>query len=456
MENKLIAALGTAQGTGGIAIIRLSGSGSWELIKKIFLPKTEMDWENLKGYTLRYGKIQYKGRLYDEVLVALMKAGGSYTGEEMAEIHCHGGSVSGRRILELLFSLGAALAEAGEFTKRAFLNGRLDLSQAEAVIETIEAGSERDIELSLRRLEGNKGKEFLSIRQELLALIAEAEAVIDFPEDGLDDAITQKIAEKSRSIIDKLDMAIKRAEEGRIYKEGLKTVILGRTNVGKSSLLNALLREERASVTDIPGTTRDTIEEKISLRGIPLIIVDTAGIRETADPVEKMGVNRSREALDNCDLVLAVFDAGQGFTSDDKEILEHLKGKKAVALLNKCDIRDTAPELEAAVAPLPYIYISAKEGLNLESLGEIIEKMFLSGAIKENDSGWVGNIRHKEIFLRSKHHLKEVLAAIEAGAPLDFQVIDLRSALEVMGEISGETISSEIIDRIFSDFCIGK
>lgn len=455
MEDRIICALGTAPGVGGIAIIRLSGAGTWEVIKKIFKSRKDMDWDNASGYTLRYGNIEYENKLYDEVLVALMRAGASYTGEEMSEIQCHGGTVSARRIMELLFSLGCSLAEPGEFTKRGFLNGRLDLSQAEAVIETIEAGGERDLDFSLQRLKGDKGRDFLAVRDELLSLIAQAEAVIDFPEDGLDDELTQVVSTKAGEIIEKLDLEIKKAEEGRIYKEGLKTVILGRTNVGKSSLLNALLREERAIVTDIPGTTRDTIEEKILLNGVPLVMVDTAGIRDTADPVERIGVNRSREALDNCDLVLAVFDAGQGFTLEDKEILEYTKGKKAIALLNKCDVTEDSRELEKAVAPLEYLYISAKEGINLDKLGGLIEAMFFSGAISQGN-GWVGNLRHREVFLRAKHHLTEVINAAEAGIPLDFQVIDLRSALEAMGEISGETITNQIIDRIFSDFCIGK
>lgn len=456
MENKLITALGTAQGTGGIAVIRLSGPGAWAVIKKIFQPKTAVDWDNVTGFNLRYGVIAYQGRLYDEVLVALMKPGASYTREEMAEIQCHGGSVAARRVIELILSLGGALAAPGEFTKRAFLNGRLDLSQAEAVMETIQAAGERDLDFSLKRLSGAGSQEFLAIRQELLSLVAEAEAVIDFPEDGLDEEIAGKIGAKAGEIIQKLTVEIKKCEEGRIYREGLRTVILGRTNVGKSSLLNALLREERAIVTDIPGTTRDTIEERAVLNSVPLNIVDTAGIRETLDPVEKIGVNRSREALKNCDLVLVVLDAAEGFTPEDGELLKAVAGKKALVLLNKCDIAAASPDLEKAVAPWPYLYISAKEGWNLSEVGQIIEEMFFSGVISQSDDPWVGNLRHKEAFLRAKYHLEEVIKAGENQVPLDFQVIDLRSALEALGEINGASISTEIIDRIFADFCIGK
>ncbi len=456
MENKLITALATPQGVGGIGIIRLSGEGAWDLVKKIFCPKKEMSWDAIKGFNLHYGTIEYDGILYDEVLVAFMKPGSSYTREEMSEIQCHGGFVAAGRIIELIISLGGSLASPGEFTKRAFLNGRLDLSQAEAVIETIEASGERDLDFSLRRLTGKKGADFLAIRRELVDLIARAEAAIDFPEDEIDEEIVTEITAAAKRIVVKLSEEIRKAEEGQIYRQGIKTVILGRANVGKSSLLNALLREERAIVTDIPGTTRDTIEERVILKGIPLTIVDTAGIRDTQDPIEKIGVDRSREAVDNCDLLLAVFDAAEGLTLEDQEILAYARRKKAIVLLNKCDIAAANEKLEEASSPLPYLYISAKEGLNLEALGDLVEKMFLSGAVSQSNDGWVGNLRHKEIFIRAESHLKAVIEAGERGVPLDFQVIDLRGALEAMGEINGENISSEIINRIFADFCIGK
>ncbi|MEG1822333.1 MAG: tRNA uridine-5-carboxymethylaminomethyl(34) synthesis GTPase MnmE [Clostridiales bacterium] len=456
MEQPLITALATAQGVGGIAIVRLSGAGAWNAVKKIFKPKAQLDWEKVSGFSLHYGLIEWENKIYDEVLLALMKKEASYTREEMAEIQCHGGFIAARRIIELLLNLGAQLAAPGEFTKRAFLNGRLDLSQAEAVIETIEARGEKDLEFSLRRLEGEKGKNYLLIRNDLLNLVAQTEAVIDFPEDGLDEEVSKNIETQVRSMLVKLDKEIKKAEEGSIYREGIKTVILGRTNVGKSSLMNALLQEERAIVTDIPGTTRDTIEEKVILAGVPLSIIDTAGIRETQDPVEKIGVNRSRDALKNCDLVLVVLDSAQGFTPEDKELLTAVEDKKAIVLLNKCDIATEDENLEKALGSLPYLYISAKEGNNLENLGKLIEKMFLTGAINESDDKWVGNLRHKESFIAARYHLNEVLHGIAAKVPLDFQVIDLRSALDALGEISGESISTEIINRIFSDFCIGK
>ena len=457
MDHPLIAALATAEGRGGIAIIRLSGDGAWSVIEQIFQPRQPFDWSTVAGYSLHYVYITYEGAIYDEVLVALMKEHASYTREQMAEIQCHGGFISARRILELLMSLGVAMAGPGEFTKRAFLSGRLDLSQAEAVIETIEAQGDRDLDFSLRRLEGKKGQRFLALRESLLSIIAETEAVIDFPEDGLDDSIAETIGKRIGPMIEALDREIKKAEEGRVYKEGLSTVILGRTNVGKSSLLNALLSEERAIVTDIPGTTRDTIEETAIISGVPLKIVDTAGIRETLDPVEKIGVDRSREAIHNADLVLFVLDGTEPFSAEDGEILQAIDGKKTIVLLNKCDLpSDYSDSLREAVAPLPVLEISAKEERNLKALGDAIRHMFLEGEIAAESGEWVGNLRHKEVFLRAKHHLEEVLKAQEMALPLDFQVIDLRAALEALGEISGESISTEIIDRIFSDFCIGK
>lgn len=457
MDDPLIAALATAEGRGGIAIVRLSGGHAWEIAQKIFRPHRPFDWDTVAGFSLHYGHIEYENKIYDEVLLALMKEHASYTREEMAEIQCHGGFVAARRILELLMSLGVAMAGPGEFTKRAFLSGRLDLSQAEAVMETIEAQGERDLDYSLRRLKGQKRERFLALRDDLLSLIAETEAVIDFPEDGLDDTVAETIRHRISVMMEALDREIKKAEEGQIYKEGIHTVILGRTNVGKSSLLNALLAEDRAIVTDIPGTTRDTIEETAVVNGVPLKIVDTAGIRDTSDPVEKIGVDRSIEAVKKADLVLFMLDSTKPFTEEDRQILDTIGNKKAIVLLNKCDLDSEYKEsLRATVAPLPLLEISAREQQNLDALGDTIRDMFLQGAIAADHGEWVGNLRHKEIFLRAKHHLNEVLKAQDMSMPLDFQVIDLRSALEALGEISGESISAEIIDRIFSDFCIGK
>ena len=457
MDFPLICAAATPEGVGGIAILRLSGEGSWELARKIFQPHTPFDWDEAKGYQLHYGHIVFDGKTYDEVLLALMKKERSYTREDMAEIQCHGGFLAAKRILELLIALGAKLALPGEFTKRAFFNGRIDLSQAEAVIETIRAIDEKDLDFSLTRLKGDRGRGFLKIRDDLVALIAETEAVIDFPEDGLDDTVAATIRKRVPAMIEAIDAEIAKADEGRVYRHGIVTASAGRTNVGKSSLMNALLREERAIVTEIPGTTRDVIEDTVILRGIPLRLMDTAGIRETDDPVEKIGVTKSREALSRAELILFVTDRGDGFDGEEREILAGCAGKKVIVVCNKEDVVEYDREAAAAAfAPHRAVFLSAKEGSHLEDLGDGIRELFLTGAITADSGEWVGNLRHKEAFLRAKEHLLEVVKGQELAMPLDFQVIDLRGALEALGEINGESISMEILDRVFSEFCIGK
>lgn len=457
MDFPLIAAIATPEGTGGIAIIRVSGEGSWALIEKIFQAKKPFSLKTAAGFRLHYGHIVDGGKVYDEVLLALMKENQSYTREEMAEIQCHGGFLAARRILELLLVHGAQLAQPGEFTKRAFFNGRIDLSQAEAVIETIRAMDEKDLDFSLTRLKGDKGRSFLKIRDDLVALIAETEAVIDFPEDGLDDTVANTIHQRVFALIEAMEREIRKAEEGKIYRQGIATAILGKTNVGKSSLMNALLSEERAIVTDIPGTTRDVIEDTVLLKGIPLKIRDTAGIRETEDPIEKIGVDKTREAMEKADLILFVTDQDDGFDAEEREIMAAFGSKKVIVVCNKSDlILYDEDKMKRAAAPYPVVFLSAKEKQNLETLGETIHALFMAGEITQNSDEWVGNLRHKEAFLRAKSHLKEVLRSQELQMPLDFQVIDLRAALETLGEIDGVTVSMEILDRIFSEFCIGK
>lgn len=457
MEQPLIAAIATPAGTGGIAIIRLSGGGAWALVRKLFQPKQALDWQTVPGFSLHYGHIVADNTVYDEVLLALMKERASYTREEMAEIQCHGGTLVARRILKLLLTEGATLASPGEFTKRAFLAGRLDLAQAEAVRETVQAQSLRDLDFSLSRLTGEQGAALGDVRQRLLHLIAKAEAVIDFPEDDLDEVSIGEIAAAAQEILALVEREIAKAEQGRLYREGLRTAIVGRTNVGKSSLLNALLQEERAIVTDLPGTTRDTIEEAVLLHDVPLRLIDTAGIRETADPVESLGVDRSRRAANDSDLVLFVFDGHAGLTAADSAILATLADKKVIALANKMDLglaEDIA--MQAKHLPQPLLPISAKESRGFAELAAAIEALFLAGGLVIGEGEWVGNLRHQESFLRAQAALKSVLRAVEEQLPLDFLVIDLYTALTAFGEISGENFTEEILDRIFSEFCIGK
>lgn len=457
MDFPLICAIATPEGVGGISILRLSGMGSWELAKEIFRPHTPFNWDEAKGFSLHYGHIVYEEKEYDEVLLGLMKRDRSYTKEDMAEIQCHGGYLAAKRILELLIALGASLAQPGEFTKRAFLNGRIDLSQAEAVIETIHAMDERDLDFSLTRLKGDQGRSFLKIRDDLVALIAEAEAVIDFPEDGLEDTVAETIRRRVEQMIAAVDREIAKADEGKVYRQGIATALAGKTNVGKSSLMNALLKEERAIVTEIPGTTRDVIEDTVILKGIPLRLMDTAGIRETEDPVEKIGVDKSRASLKKADLILFVTDKNGDFDDEEKAIFAACGEKKVIVVCNKEDAVTYDKEaMQRAASPHPVVFLSAKESRNLDVLGEEVQKLFVTGAIAPDNREWVGNLRHKESFIRAKNHLLEVLKAQEMMMPLDFQVIDLRGALEAFGEINGENISMEVLDRIFSEFCIGK
>ena len=457
MDYPLICAISTPEGIGGIAIVRLSGEGSWALAKKVFRPHTPFSWDEAQGYHLHYGHVIFRDKIYDEVLMALMRKDHSYTKEEMVEFQCHGGRLAAHRIMELLLALGAKLALPGEFTKRAFFNGRIDLSQAEAVIETIHAIDEKDLDFSLTRLKGDKGRNFLRIRDDLIALIAETEAVIDFPEDGLDDTVADTIRRRVLKMVEEIDREIAKAEEGKVYRHGIATVIVGKTNVGKSSLMNALLREDRAIVTEIPGTTRDVIEDTVILEGIPIRLMDTAGIRRTDDPVEKIGVDRSRESLQRAELILFVTDKDGEFDEEEKDILSACVGKKVIVIFNKEDEIDYRHEQRREdITPHKGVFLSAKKGTHLEDRGHAVRELFLSGVIAENDNEWVGNLRHKESFMLAKNHLLEVLKAQEMGMPLDFQVIDLRGAAEALGEIGGETISMEILDRIFSDFCIGK
>lgn len=458
MESPIIAAIATPAGAGGIAIVRLSGEGTWSFIETLFRPHHPFDWERATGFSMHYGEIVFEDTVYDEVLLALMKRNASYTREEMAEIHCHGGILVARRILSLLIERGATMAERGEFTKRAFLSGRLTLAQAEAVRETIGAQSTRDLDFSLRRLEDKQNHSFLDVREQLLHLIATAEAAIDFPEDDLDDVTSNQIIRAAEEILALVKREIAKAERGKLYREGLRTAILGRTNVGKSSLLNAMLQEERAIVTAIPGTTRDTIEESIVLGDIPLHLIDTAGIRDTTDPVESVGVDRSRRVASDCDLVLFVFDGHEGLLSEDVDILRGIGDKHIIAIANKADL-PSAENLESYasyVAPHPLVALSAKEGTGLDALRASIEDMFFEGNLVIGDHEWVGNMRHRESFLRAQTALESVLTAAKRGMPLDFQVIDLYAAVKAFGEIGGEDFTEEILDRIFSEFCIGK
>lgn len=455
-----IAAISTAVGEAGIGIVRMSGPRSLEIANKVFRAKNGKALDEDKNRKMVYGHIvDSEGGLVDEVLIAYMKGPYTYTREDIVEVYCHGGIISVRKVLDLILGSGARLAEAGEFTKRAFLNGRLDLSQAEAVMDLINAKTEKSYDASLDQLEGSLSKKVRELREEILNILARVEASIDYPgEDSVEDVAYQEIIERGGRIRSEIDKLIKSSQRGTILRDGLRTVILGKPNVGKSSLLNAILRENRAIVTDVPGTTRDVIEEFISIDGIPLKIVDTAGIRETEDLVEKIGVDKARAMVNSADLVIAVFDSSQSLNEEDREIVQLIKDKKAIVIVNKVDLDRRFEEdyLLAELGDKLIIESSMVKELGLEELEEAIKEMFYSGNLELDSDIVVTNIRHRTQLEKARANIDEVIQAAEMNIPIDCVEVDLKSCWENLGEISGDTIGEDILDKIFSEFCLGK
>lgn len=460
MLNDTIAAISTSLGEGGIGIVRISGDQALKIISRIFKPKYKKDITKAAGFTMHLGQIYGdREKLIDEVLVSLMRKPKSFTGEDVVEINCHGGLIPLKLTLEAVLKAGARLAEPGEFSKKAFLNGRIDLSQAEAIIDVIRAKNETGLSSAVNQLNGKLSEIISKIRQEILGLLAGVEAAIDFPEEDLDDITQKEIITTVKSLSEEIDILISTFEQGKFIREGINTAIIGRTNVGKSSLLNALLKENRAIVTDIPGTTRDTIEEYVNIGGFSLKIIDTAGIRETQDFVEKMGVERSKEIIKKADLVLLVLDISDGMTKEDQEILSYLKNKRAIVLVNKIDLEINAKdkdEIERWIQEIPIAYISAKNEIGIDKLEELIVSAVLQGKIHSSNDLFITNVRHKEVLTKTLQHLFEVLRGAEEEMTLDFLSIDLRAAWEALGEMTGDTTGEDLLDRIFSDFCIGK
>lgn len=454
-----IVAISTPPGEGGIGIVRMSGDNSIDIVKKIFKLANGKKIEDIEDRHFYYGKIENdSGELLDEVLMVCMRGPKSYTREDIVEIHCHGGIIPIRKILELTISQGARLAEPGEFTKRAFLNGRLDLVQAEAVADLIRAKSDEAARSSLRQMQGSLSQEFRDIRERLLNLIARIEVTIDYPEEDIEDIVREELVTTLNEILLDMKKLIESANTGKLIRQGIKTVIVGKPNVGKSSLLNALVRENRAIVTHIPGTTRDIIEEYITIKGIQVNIIDTAGIRETEDEVEKIGVERTKKSIEEADLVIAMFDASIPFEREDEEILNRVKGKKVLNIVNKTDlpilfdiekIRDIAPNSDI-------IEISLLEDEGIEDIEEYIYDMVYSGKVTASDQAIVTNIRHESLLKSSYNHLLEAKEALDDGVPLDLISIDIRSSLNDIGVITGEFVTDDIVDRIFSEFCVGK
>ena len=453
-----IVSISTAPGIGGIGIIRMSGEKSFEILDKIFKPKTSQKIEDIKGYTIKYGHIVENNEIIDEVLVSYVKAPRSYTTENMCEINSHGGNVVVKKILEICLKNGAELAEPGEFTKRAFLNGRIDLAQAESVIDVINAKSDKEAKSGIKQLEGYLSKEIKCIKQEILDVLVNIEVTIDYPEYDTPEVQEKEIAQMLESVGKKLKKLEKSFDNGKIIKDGIKTAIIGKPNAGKSSLLNAILKEDRAIVTDIAGTTRDTIEEFVTINGIPLNLVDTAGIREASDEVEKIGVEKSIKQANDADLIIAIFDSSKDLEEEDIEILNLIKGKKSIILLNKSDLNSKINENDDRFTSITenILRISALNKYGIDELYEKIAELFNLNEINLDNEILITNIRHKNIISKSLENVNKAKEALEINMPIDIITIYIKEILEDLGEITGEVVTEDIINEIFSKFCLGK
>lgn len=458
MENDTIAAIATGMSRSGIGKIRMSGSQALEIADRVYRsPGGKKKLVNAESHTIHYGFIYDGDLLIDEVIVLIMKAPRSYTKEDTVEIDCHGGVVVMQKILETVIKYGARPAEPGEFTKRAFLNGRIDLSEAEAVIDVINAQNEYALSSSIRQLKGSVSDQIKKIRASILEDVAFIEAAIDDPEHISTDGFASTLKEHVESEIVDLQKLLDSANQGKFIKEGIQTVILGKPNVGKSSLLNILVGEERAIVTEIPGTTRDTLEESINLHGIPLNIIDTAGIRKTQDVVEKIGVEKAVQVAQKADLILYMVDSSLSLDENDFEIMHMIQDKKVIVLLNKTDLESiTTKKMIEEYVSYPVIEISAKYGKGIDELESLIRDLFFNGRISFNDEVYITNVRHKTAIQEAVESLKLVLDSIQQGLPEDFYSIDLMDAYAKLGEIIGEAVGEDLVDKIFSDFCMGK
>ncbi|HZK57286.1 MAG TPA: tRNA uridine-5-carboxymethylaminomethyl(34) synthesis GTPase MnmE [Clostridia bacterium] len=455
-----IAAIATAPGEAGIGIVRISGEESIEIIDKIFESKRGKKLSQYKSRRITYGYIidPETNEKIDEVLVSYMKAPDTYTREDIVEINCHGGMMPVKRILELVLRSGARAADPGEFTKRAFLNGRIDLVQAEAIMDLIGAKTEKGFDVALNQLEGFLSKEVSKIREKLLEMLAHIEVSIDFAEEDVDEITLDILLESSEEVKKDIQKLLDTSHTGKIIREGLSTVIVGKPNVGKSSLLNALIRESRAIVTNVPGTTRDVIEEYLSIKGIPLRLIDTAGIRETDNVVEKIGVERSKELFNLADLIIVVLDASDNLTKEDLEIMNLIGSKRALIIINKTDLPQKldVDEVRNIAKDKDIIEISITENIGIEQIEDTLAEMVYQGAVRAKDSLLVTNIRHKDALERALRSIKDGIKAIEKRLPLDFIEVDIRDAWQTLGEITGDTAGEDLLDHIFENFCIGK
>ena len=450
-----IAAISTPKGEGGIAIIRISGDKSFEILDKIFIKKNPN--ADLGFYKLNYGFIKDGEKTVDEVMAVRLKAPKSYTCEDIVEINCHGGTLVSEKVLELVLRNGARHAESGEFTKRAFMNGRIDLSQAEAVMDIIQGKTEKSVSLSLDQLRGDLRDKVNEFKKALLDIAAHVNVVLDYPEEGIDDPLPAELRNNLEKVYEEANRLIDSYDTGKKIKEGIKTVIVGKPNVGKSTLLNALLHEERAIVTHIAGTTRDVIEEIINIKGIPLVLVDTAGIRRTDDIVENIGVEKSKQFIEKADLVLLVLDASKELETEDMEVITKIKenNKKVIVLLNKIDLNKKI-NLEGYNLE-NIVEISAKDNIGIEDMQEKIYSYIVEEDVENSSEKLIiTNIRHKTALEKTKDAIRNIFETIDMGLPMDLISVDLKEALDSLSEITGEISSEDILDHVFGNFCVGK
>lgn len=456
-----IAAISTPMGEGAIAIVRLSGPEAIQIADRMYKGPKGKTISSVESHTIHYGHIVDKrtDRVVEEVMVSVLKAPRTFTREDVIEINCHGGIVTVNQVLQLALREGARLAEPGEFTKRAFLNGRIDLSQAEAVMDLIRAKTDRAMNVAMNQMEGRLSALVRRLRDDILETLAHVEVNIDYPEyDDVEEMTHQLLVEKASSVKKEIEALLRTSEQGKILREGLSTVIIGRPNVGKSSLLNSLVHEAKAIVTDIPGTTRDVIEEYVNVRGVPLRLVDTAGIRETEDIVERIGVERSRQVLKEADLILLVLNYSEELSEEDVKLFEAVEGMDVIVIMNKTDLEakidiERVREL-ANGRPVVTTSLLKEEGVN--DLEEAIQSLFYTGAIESEDLTYVSNTRHISILQEAKRAIEDALSGIEQDVPIDMVQIDLTRCWELLGEIIGDAVHESLIDQLFSQFCLGK
>lgn len=451
-----IAAISTPRGEGGIGIVRISGNNAINILEKIFILKSKKEIKDLKTFTINYGHIYSGNELVDEVLVSILKAPNTYTKEDIVEINCHGGFVITEKVLETVLRYGARHAENGEFTRRAFLNGRIDLTQAEAVMDMIHGKTEKSVSLSLNQLRGDLKEQIGNLKKLLLDVAAHINVVLDYPEEGIDDPLPINLVDNLKVVIKTSNDLILSYNKGKMIKEGIKTAIVGKPNVGKSSLLNSVLREERAIVTHIAGTTRDVIEEVISLKGIPLVLLDTAGIRKTEDLVENIGVEKSEKLIKEADLVLFVIDSSKELGEEDYRIHDNIKASNVIGILNKIDM-ERKVNLSKLEKITNWIEVSAKDNIGIEAMEEKLYSYIVKGDIEDSSQKLViTNIRHKSALEKTKDAIENIFETINIGLPMDLIAVDLKEALDALSEITGEISSEDLLDHIFKNFCVGK